>query len=128
MAGFSPGLSVLGYRKTNRLSNLEGDMDNNNDELTPDLVKKLETLIGNGVSRGLWGVAWTVFWIWLIVFLIEFGLFKAFDYRKDSTDGDYRSGLEIRVDNLTGCEYLESRNGLTPRLDLDGRQICKGGR
>lgn len=47
---------------------------------------------------------------------------------KDSTDPiDGRSGLEIKVDALTGCQYLTTPNGgLTPRLDVNGKQICGG--
>lgn len=36
------------------------------------------------------------------------------------------SGLRIHVDPGTGCQYLQStRGGLTPRLDRDGRHICR---
>lgn len=44
----------------------------------------------------------------------------------DSTDPPGgRSGMTIRVDHATGCEYL-SRRGLTPRLDGQGRHMgCK---
>jgi hypothetical protein len=44
---------------------------------------------------------------------------------RDNTDPPGgRSGMTIRVDHLTGCEYL-SDWGLTPRLGQDGKQICK---
>lgn len=37
-----------------------------------------------------------------------------------------RSGVLVRHDALTGCQYLEgSRGGLTPRLDATGKQVCK---
>ena len=42
----------------------------------------------------------------------------------DATNGD-RSGVEVRRDALTGCEYLETRYGVTPRLRADGRQVCR---
>ena len=47
----------------------------------------------------------------------------------DDTDGaGVRSGLGLRLDHGTGCQYLESRyGGLTPRLDNTGRHICKRG-
>lgn len=35
------------------------------------------------------------------------------------------SGMYVRTDAKTGCQYL-SENGLTPRLDRNGRQICNG--
>jgi len=45
----------------------------------------------------------------------------------DETDGHgSRSGIALRTDNGTGCQYLESRfGGLTPRLDRAGKQICR---
>lgn len=50
-------------------------------------------------------------------------LFEAPDY--DSTDdiaNEEKSGLAIKVDNLTGCEYLMAPfAGLTPRMDSDGK-------
>lgn len=46
---------------------------------------------------------------------------------RDSTDAATgpRSGMVVRVDELTGCQYLrDERGGLTPRLDGAGRPIC----
>lgn len=41
----------------------------------------------------------------------------------DSTDdGRHRSGLALRADAGTGCEYLVASGGITPRLRPDGRQ------
>ena len=47
----------------------------------------------------------------------------------DSTDDvPARSGMTIRTDNHTGCEYLD-RDGLTPRIGQDGKTHlgCKRG-
>lgn len=48
---------------------------------------------------------------------------------RDSTDPPwpYRSGLSIRTDAATGCEYLETSGGaITPRMDASGHQRgCK---
>ena len=45
---------------------------------------------------------------------------------RDDTDGESRSGLNLRTDARTGCQYLESMGGgLTPRLDRNGRHICE---
>lgn len=44
--------------------------------------------------------------------------------RTDATDdpNGSRSGLRLRRDYGTGCEYLEgTRGGLTPRMTADGR-------
>jgi hypothetical protein len=46
---------------------------------------------------------------------------------RDSTDGEYRSGMALRIDALTGCHYLEgSRGGITPRVTANGTHICTG--
>jgi len=52
----------------------------------------------------------------------------------DSTDASKwgRSGMVLRIDNLTGCHYLETKGflgistAITPRLDKSGTQICIG--
>ena len=46
--------------------------------------------------------------------------------RDDSDPGEWgeRSGVAVRTDALTGCQYLEAMNGgLTPRIDNNGKQI-----
>ncbi|MFD1197395.1 hypothetical protein ACFQ3K_03505 [Brucella gallinifaecis] len=53
-------------------------------------------------------------------------LFPYLGIGDDDSDGSYRSGMSVRRDALTGCEYLEGRyGGLTPRLGPDGRQVCR---
>lgn len=44
----------------------------------------------------------------------------------DGTDKDWRtrSGFTLRTDWGTGCQYLEARGKLTPRLRADGSQVC----
>lgn len=36
-----------------------------------------------------------------------------------------RSGMVPLTDHLTGCQYLRTFSGITPRLRADGTQICK---
>lgn len=46
--------------------------------------------------------------------------------RDDSDPSEWgkRSGIAVRKDALTGCEYLESMHGgLTPRLDRAGHHV-----
>lgn len=47
----------------------------------------------------------------------------------DSDDifADKRSGMTPKTDYKTGCQYLQSPFGfaLTPRLDGDGKPMCK---
>jgi Family of unknown function (DUF6440) len=49
--------------------------------------------------------------------------------KDDSDPPDGRSGLVIYTDHLTGCQYLRAGSvfsrDLTPRLDKQGKQICK---
>lgn len=61
---------------------------------------------------------------YLIIVVFQLGMDKFSD--RDSSDmPDKRSGMTIRVDALTGCQYLESRSGhLTPRIDEYLMPIC----
>ncbi|MBZ9649414.1 hypothetical protein K9B33_17910 [Sphingobium sp. 3R8] len=46
---------------------------------------------------------------------------------RDATDppSGPRSGMRLRTDNGTGCQYLETKGGaLSPRLGSDGKQVC----
>lgn len=44
----------------------------------------------------------------------------------DSTDGEQRSGMALRIDYGTGCHYLESSRGnLIQRFNPDGTQYCE---
>jgi hypothetical protein len=52
--------------------------------------------------------------------------------RDDSDPPNGRSGLVIYKDHLTGCEYLARpaiaplmAQLITPRMDADGRQVCR---
>lgn len=47
---------------------------------------------------------------------------------RDDTDAPSgpRSGLLLRIDHGTGCQYLETKSGaLFPRMSWNGRQICE---
>ena len=47
---------------------------------------------------------------------------------RDETDGPgkHRSGLILRVDAGTGCQYLVNpKGGIIARADNTGKQICK---
>lgn len=46
--------------------------------------------------------------------------------KRDDTDGKDRSGLLLYTDYGTGCQYVGTMTGgLTPRLDKDGKIVCK---
>lgn len=84
---------------------------------------------GKLLMRGfLLEAAW---WLACIVFLtvIAGGIALAFGIGLDDTDnrltGD-RSGMRLRTDAGTGCQYLETSDGaITPRRRADGRQVCR---
>lgn len=85
------------------------------------LNKDDEKIIANGIYRFIL----PYFISFLIIFSITSG-YKIITNDKDSTDPpNGRSGMVIKIDNLTGCQYLESYQGLTPRMDPDGKQICE---
>lgn len=42
----------------------------------------------------------------------------------DMPDGRL-SGMNVRTDALTGCQYLYGGNSITPRMGRDGKQVCK---
>jgi len=46
--------------------------------------------------------------------------------KDDSDPPDGISGMVVYHDHLTGCEYLASgHGGITPRLDANGKQVCR---
>ena len=61
--------------------------------------------------------------VWLII-IMSFNWYQG-EYEKDSTDGIDRSNMELHVDALTGCHYLSTVGGMTPRLSIDGHYGCK---
>lgn len=64
------------------------------------------------------------FFILLIVLAVTY----FFNIGKDETDGPgrSRSGLVLKVDAGTGCQYLANpKGGIIARVDETGKQICK---
>ena len=62
----------------------------------------------------------------VVFLLLGLGAFAVFS-PTDSSDLDRwnRSGAKLIIDYETGCEYLGSFSGLTPRLGVDGKHICR---
>ena len=64
---------------------------------------------------------------WYTVASIIIGLINLSSLGRDDSDPDRygdRSGLRVRTDSLTGCQYLESSKGnLIPRLDRTMQHI-----
>jgi hypothetical protein len=66
---------------------------------------------------------------YLIVVIVGDFIKTSFELGYDDTDNKVkgiRSGMAVRTDHGTGCNYLESAKGaLIPRLDSHGNHICK---
>lgn len=64
---------------------------------------------------------------WLIVFYFVVALIRELPIARDGTDpGEWgeRSGMVLRTDAATGCQYLEAMSGgLTPRIGGDGQHM-----
>jgi hypothetical protein len=77
--------------------------------------------------RSLLVVIGAVTLAWMAVKEIDAVLFAQWGFGRDATDGTERSGLALRTDAGTGCQYLLSPwGGVTPRLDNTGGHICGG--
>lgn len=72
-------------------------------------------------------VRWSRILLVLIVAATLAALAGCSGARDDSDMPDGRvSGVSVRTDHLTGCQYLVSPgDGITPRMDRDGKQVCK---
>lgn len=63
--------------------------------------------------------------IWIGAKELDAAAFGQWGIGRDATDGKERSGLALKTDAMTGCQYLVSPwGGITPRLDKLGKQIC----
>lgn len=77
--------------------------------------------------RFTWGVI-TTLCIWALCTLVVLALSDELGVRsRDATDSPtQRSGVRLRTDYGTGCQYLETAGGgIAPRMDRTGRQICR---
>lgn len=99
--------------------------------MTDELNLKLSLNEDNAakvITKGITGaIKWfAVMWLIGLAFTAAMGWFADRYGPRDSTDtAAERSGMTLRTDALTGCQYLESRTGyLTPRLDSDKMIVC----
>jgi hypothetical protein len=90
--------------------------------------KELSEAVKDGVIDAGW-VAVAVYGAVIAVALVLTLLANTFDWNVDSTDIDgwNRSGLTLRTDHGTGCQYLVTKSGgVTPRIDSRGNPMCGG--
>ena len=86
--------------------------------------KMLRRAIGQGITDALVAVAFAFLLGTFVMYVWAF-LFVDYDDTDDAANGE-RSGVALVTDYGTGCQYLQSTQGhLTPRLNSDGKQICK---
>lgn len=68
---------------------------------------------------------WLATWL-MVAYFVAVMIGKSPLSRDDTDSGEWgeRSGVALRTDYKTGCQYLESINGgLTPRRDGAGRHV-----
>jgi hypothetical protein len=75
------------------------------------------------------------FWLTLAAILVLLPMFQPYDDTDDPYIGPMtrtlgyggRSGLGLYTDHKTGCQYVKAGffGGTTPRLDENGKQICR---
>lgn len=69
------------------------------------------------------------FWLIFAAILALSPLLTPYDDTDPVTATPYwgRSGLALYTDNKTGCQYVKAGyfGGITPRLDEQGRPICR---
>ena len=63
----------------------------------------------------------------ILILAVLFAGCTRVDYSDDSDDrlSELKSGMVPRTDFLTGCQYLTVGEAITPRMDANGKQICK---
>lgn len=94
-----------------------------------ELIKILKTAI----ECAAFSVAVKLLILWFVATMVVAAVnqlvVRHTDIGRDDTDPPFgRSDMKIMTDHATGCQYLMgSRGGLTPRLDENGKQMCKKG-
>lgn len=92
--------------------------------LTDDQLRR----IGRELFKGAWQYFALVLGLTLLLYVAIQWATGGLDY--DDTDGhSTRSGMKLRTDYGTGCQYLETTDGgITPRLDSAGSLMCPDSR
>ncbi|EEN5935449.1 hypothetical protein GI381_22680 [Salmonella enterica] len=88
-----------------------------------DLAQSIYAAFIGAGRRGVRRLALGCSLAFVLVWAVSWVLFET-GVTRDSTDGDSPSNLRLYTDALTGCQYLGNGNGLTPRMDAQGYQVC----
>ena len=69
---------------------------------------------------------WNLFIVCMVALwtLVIYGAMQPYEARDDSDGPHENSRMEVFTDHLTGCQYLY-RYSLVPRMDANGKQVCK---
>ncbi|ENM6343206.1 hypothetical protein AB8H83_001106 [Salmonella enterica] len=92
-------------------------------EARGDLAQGIYAAFIGAGSRAVRNLAVGFVLAFVLVWAVSWVLFEA-GVTRDSTDGNSPSNLRLYTDALTGCQYLGNGNGLTPRMDAQGYQVC----
>ena len=91
---------------------------------SPHDYEKLTRAISQGIVNAVMALA-IFYGIGLIIALAVSFFMSDYDATDDQMNG-VRSNMALYTDYGTGCQYLSSKQGgLTPRLDEDGKHICR---
>ncbi|MCG7348957.1 DUF6440 family protein [Sphingomonas sp. ACRSK] len=84
---------------------------------------------GRDVARGVMLEIARLALVWIGITILLALILSALGYGWDDTDdrgAGVHSQMALRTDHGTGCQYLEtSGGGITPRLNADGKQVCR---
>nr|WP_317892407.1 DUF6440 family protein [uncultured Sphingomonas sp.] len=87
------------------------------------------TEIGRGLARGALIEITRILLFGVVCVVLAGAALQALGYGWDDTDvrgAGVHSQMRLRTDHGTGCQYLEtSGGGITPRLNVDGKQVCQ---
>ncbi|EDY2793418.1 hypothetical protein GTT27_004211 [Salmonella enterica] len=92
-------------------------------EARKNLAMSVYAALAGAGSRAVRNLSVALVLAFVLVWVVSWVLFKT-GVTRDSTDGDSPSNLHLYTDAQTGCQYLGNGNGLTPRMDAQGYQIC----
>lgn len=112
--------TVVRYEGTTEVTIPEGSVNKISVAVASSLALAIQILAMRFV-KGLW--------LLFVAIVLAVHLTDATPLMRDDTDDPgwfgERSRMELRIDRGTGCQYLSSGSALAPRLDANGKHICK---
>lgn len=87
-----------------------------------DPPRSVGKIFADNLAEGLGSVAGWVLMIVIVVLMLHWWLPAP---RDDTDPPNGHSGLILKIDARTGCQYVGGLFDMTPRLDRQGKQICE---